>query len=92
MEQMLRFDRRSGYGLGIRRARLDGLPGIGHGGSLRGFVSIMYRLPDQDLDVVILTNLGRTSVQGLADKLTRITLRSLEPDAAPARDATLARA
>ena len=49
---------RSGYGLGMRRAWLAGRPGIGHGGSLRGFVSIMYRLPTEDIDVTILTNLG----------------------------------
>jgi D-alanyl-D-alanine carboxypeptidase len=79
LELMLTLHRASGYGLGMRRAWLDGLPGIGHGGSLRGFVSLMYRLPEQDLDVVILTNLGRTNIQVLADKLTHATLRFLEP-------------
>ena len=84
MELMLTFNRKSGYGLGMRRAWLDGRPGIGHGGSLRGFVSIMYRLPEENLDVVILTNLGRTSLQGLADKLTRVTLNHLaEPEPSP---------
>jgi hypothetical protein len=65
----------------MRYAELAGRPGVGHGGSLRGFVSIMYRLPEEDLDVVILTNLGRTSVQGLADKLTRIALQHAESGA-----------
>jgi hypothetical protein len=37
----------------------------------------MYRLPREDVDVVILTNLGRTSVQGLADNLTRATLKHI---------------
>ncbi len=55
-----------------------GCPGIGHGGSLRGFVSIMYRLPEEDLDVVILTNLGRTSIETLADHLAHASLRALE--------------
>lgn len=76
---MTTFDRRSGYGLGMRRAWLAGRLGLGHGGSLRGFVSIMYRLPEEDLDVVVLTNLGRTTVQGLADNLTAVTLRFIEP-------------
>jgi len=80
MELMLTFSGPKGYGLGMRYAELDGRPGVGHGGSLRGFVSIMYRLPDEDLDVVILTNLGRTNIEGLADKLTRITLKHLEPE------------
>ena len=43
----------------------------------------MYRLPEEDLDVVLLTNLGRTSLQGLADKLTRATLNHLEPEPPP---------
>lgn len=79
LARMLDFHPKSGYGLGMRYARLDGKLGIGHGGSLRGYVSIMYRLPDEDLDVVILTNLGRSDPQGLADRLTRIALRHLEP-------------
>jgi D-alanyl-D-alanine carboxypeptidase len=78
LRRMLDFHPRSGYGLGMRRARLAGRPAIGHGGSLRGFVSIMYRLPDGDIDVTILTNLGRTNLQGLADHLTRATVRYLE--------------
>ena len=77
MELMLDFHRSSGYGLGMRRAWLDGKAGVGHGGSLRGFVAVMYRLPDEDLDIVILTNLGRTSLQRLVDKLTRVTLNHL---------------
>jgi D-alanyl-D-alanine carboxypeptidase len=83
MRQMLAFHPRSRYGLGMREAELDGRIGVGHGGSLRGFVSLMYRLPEEDLDVVVLTNLGRTNIQGLADKLTRITLDQLEPDPPP---------
>ncbi len=79
MQLMLTFPKSSGYGLGMRRAWLDGKPGVGHGGSLRGFVSIMYRLPEEDLDVVILTNLGRTNIQGLADKLTHVTLNHIAP-------------
>jgi D-alanyl-D-alanine carboxypeptidase len=75
LAEMLAFDKRSGYGLGMRFARLDGILGIGHGGSLRGYVALMYRLHRQDIDVVILTNLGRTNIQGLADGLTRSAMR-----------------
>lgn len=77
LAQMTAFDPRSGYGLGLRYARLDGILGIGHGGSLRGFVALMYRLHRQDIDVAILTNLGRTNIQGLADSLTRVSMRHL---------------
>ena len=75
LAQMLDMDPKSGYGLGMRYARLDGILGIGHGGSLRGFVALMYRLHRQDIDVVVLTNLGRTNIQGLADTLTRASMR-----------------
>jgi D-alanyl-D-alanine carboxypeptidase len=83
LELMLQFHPSSGYGLGMRYARLDGRLGIGHGGSLRGYVSLMYRLPSEDLDVVVLTNLGRTNIQTLADRLTRATLRHVGSDPAP---------
>jgi D-alanyl-D-alanine carboxypeptidase len=83
MQQMQALNPRSGYGLGMRRAWLDGKPGLGHGGSLRGFVAVMYRLPEDDLDVTVLTNLGRTSLQGLADALTETTLDYLEPEPTP---------
>jgi len=75
LEAMTDFHPKSGYGLGMRFARLDGILGIGHGGSLRGFVALMYRLHRQDIDVVVLTNLGRTNIQGLADNLTRVSMR-----------------
>jgi D-alanyl-D-alanine carboxypeptidase len=75
LAMMMDFDRRSGYGLGLRYARLDGILGIGHGGSLRGYVSLMYRLHKQDIDVVVMTNLGRTNIQGLVDRLTRASMR-----------------
>ena len=80
LAKMLSFHEQSGYGLGMRRAWLDGLAGIGHGGSLRGYVAIMYRLPEQDIDVVLLTNLGNASLQPLADGLARIALKGLPED------------
>jgi D-alanyl-D-alanine carboxypeptidase len=77
LAKMLAFHEKSGYGLGMRRAALDGYAAMGHGGSLRGYVAIMYRMPDRDIDVVILTNLGNVSLQALADALARIALKSL---------------
>ena len=77
LQKMLAFHKKSGYGLGMRRAALDGYAAIGHGGSLRGFVTIMYRMAEQDIDIVIMTNLGTVSLQPLADALARIALKSL---------------
>ena len=39
----------------------------------------MYRLPEDDLDVVVLTNLGRTNLETLSDHLAHASLRYLEP-------------
>jgi D-alanyl-D-alanine carboxypeptidase len=83
LAEMLRFHPRSGYGLGMRVAWLDGKRGVGHGGSLRGYVAIMYRLPDPGIDVVVLTNRGNVSVQSLADALARVALNNLPPPPPP---------
>jgi D-alanyl-D-alanine carboxypeptidase len=90
LAQMLDFDARSGYGLGARTQTLAGRPGYGHGGSLRGFVSVMYRLPAEDLDVVVLANVGFANLDRVANRLSNAALRALatpEPSlAAPSID------
>ena len=45
LAEMLDFYKDSGYGMGARTQTVAGKPGYGHGGSLRGFGSVMYRLP-----------------------------------------------
>jgi D-alanyl-D-alanine carboxypeptidase len=77
---MLATHPRHGYGLGVRRVALDGNLGYGHGGSLRGFVSGIYRLPAQDIEVVMVTNLGLVSSAGLLDGLTRIAVKAYAPE------------
>jgi D-alanyl-D-alanine carboxypeptidase len=75
--EMLHFDRQSGYGLGARRQTVAGRPGYGHGGSMRGFVSAMYRLPVEDLDVVVLANVGFANLDRVANRLANAALRAL---------------
>ncbi len=58
LAQMLHFYKDSGYGLGARTQTVAGRSGYGHGGSLRGLQAVMYRLPEDDLDVVVLANVG----------------------------------
>jgi hypothetical protein len=77
LARMLDFDPDSGYGLGARTQTLAGRPGFGHGGSLRGFVSVMYRLPSEDLDVVVLANVGFADLDRVANRLTNAALRAL---------------
>lgn len=83
---MLDFDRKSGFGLGARTQTLAQRPGYGHGGSLRGFVSVMYRLPGEDLDVVVVTNVGFANLDRVANRLANAALRALatpEPTVLP---------
>lgn len=75
--QMLDFDRTSGYGLGARTQRVAKHAGYGHGGSLRGFVSVMYRLPAEDLDVVVVTNVGFANLDRVANRLASASLAAL---------------
>jgi D-alanyl-D-alanine carboxypeptidase len=75
--QMLDLDRKSGYGLGARAQTVAQRPGYGHGGSLRGFVSVMYRLPGEDLDVVVLANVGFANLDRVANRLASAALRAL---------------
>jgi D-alanyl-D-alanine carboxypeptidase len=68
MAQLLTFGR-AGYGPGTRYQQLAGWDGYGHGGSLRGFEAVMYRMPGPNVDVVVMTNRGRVVLNGLAADL-----------------------
>ena len=74
---MLDVYKDSGYGMGVRTQTVAGRDGYGHGGSLRGFVSVMYRLPDEDLDIVVLANVGFANLDRVADRLAKAALNPL---------------
>ncbi len=82
LAEMLGIYKDSGYGLGARTQTLAGQQGYGHGGSLRGFVSVMYRLPEEDLDVVVLANVGFANLDKVANRLAKAAISPL-PSAAP---------
>ncbi|MFN8518818.1 MAG: serine hydrolase [Chloroflexota bacterium] len=87
LSEMLDFDEASGYGLGARTQTVAKRAGYGHGGSMRGFVSVMYRLPAEDLDVVVVTNIGFANLDRVANRLASATLAALatpEPTIQPA--------
>ncbi len=87
LSEMLGFYKDSGYGLGARTQTVAGQPGYGHGGSLRGFVSVMYRLPDEDVDIVVLANVGFANLDKVANRLAKAVLNPLStprPSVAPA--------
>jgi D-alanyl-D-alanine carboxypeptidase len=77
LSQMLAFRRDSGYGLGARTQTVAGKPGYGHGGSVRGFQAVMYRLPGDDLDVVVLANVGFADLDKVANRLAKAALEPL---------------
>ena len=77
LAQMLDFYKDSGYGLGARTQTVAGRPGYGHGGSLRGFQAVMYRLPEDDLDVVVLANVGFANLDKVANRLAKAALNPL---------------
>ncbi len=85
LSQMLDMYRDSGYGLGARTQTIAGRPGYGHGGSLRGFVSVMYRLPVEDLDVIVLANVGFANLDKVANRLAKAVLNPL-PTPVPSGD------
>jgi D-alanyl-D-alanine carboxypeptidase len=80
LAQMLAFAPDSGYGMGARTQTLAGQPGYGHGGSVRGFVSVMYRLPVENVDVVVLINLGKTDLDRVANRLVRAVIGGVPTD------------
>jgi hypothetical protein len=59
----------AGYGLGTQTRLFNGHSAVGHTGSLRGFNATMWYFPDSDLTVVVTTNLGRVSLNGLVEAL-----------------------
>jgi D-alanyl-D-alanine carboxypeptidase len=77
LSKMLAFSKDSGYGLGARTQTVAGRPGYGHGGSLRGFLSVMYRLPDEDVDIVVLANVGFANLDKVANRLAKAVLNPL---------------
>lgn len=65
-----------GYGWDVGEVVIAGQPRrrIGHFGDLSGFVNDFRRYPDEDLVVIVLSNLGITPVEELGRQLARIAL------------------
>lgn len=62
------------YGFGLGVGELEGHARISHGGGINGFVSMLARYPDDDLDVVVLTNTGGPVASKLAEQVARAAL------------------
>ncbi len=81
---MLEFQPSHHYGLGTRLALFELQRAWGHTGSLRGFTSAMWYLPDVQMTVVVSTNLGRINPNAIVANLVRASFRRLGIPVVPA--------
>ena len=58
LAEMMAFQPPLGYGLGSRVSIFDGHRAVGHGGSLRGFESVMWYFPQDGVSIVLTSNRG----------------------------------
>jgi D-alanyl-D-alanine carboxypeptidase len=81
------------YGLGTRTRLVHGARAFGHTGSLRGYMAAAWHFPQEEVTVVVLTNLGRYDGNRVADRLVAPALADAgvpvpepaeEPPAGPA--------
>jgi D-alanyl-D-alanine carboxypeptidase len=89
LDQMLDFGRKSGYGIAAKRYdEMAGWVAYGHGGSLRGYVAMMVRVPEPGIDLVILTNVGRVNIASVARRVVR-AVAGRAPTPSPSPDASV---
>jgi CubicO group peptidase (beta-lactamase class C family) len=56
-KQRVRSGNERGYGLGLDVGTFHGLPMVGHNGGLFGFGTMMFILPEQEIAIIVLTNI-----------------------------------
>ncbi len=66
--------RDTGYGFGLMRGEVLGLPAILHGGGIHGFNSMLMFFPERDLHVAVISNCDRASSDKLAKAVARTVL------------------
>lgn len=72
MQEMLAFTGLQNYGLGISRKALGGTTIIGHSGEIRGYASVMVRVPSLGVSIAVLTNNALANAAAVADTIIRI--------------------
>jgi CubicO group peptidase (beta-lactamase class C family) len=65
---------RQGYGYGWRVANWSGYRGIMHGGGVSGFNAFLLRFPEQQVCVVVLSNVNPTPMRDISNRLASIVL------------------
>ena len=69
------------YGCGLELHRLHGRATIGHSGGLPGYLSAFVYFPDDDVTIILVSNLGSAAVNDLTEGLAAVVLG--EPYALP---------
>lgn len=75
MAQLTAFSGSNDYGLGISRKMVGGSEVIGHTGEIRGYSSVIFRVPNLRANIVVLTNSIPSNPLGVAAAMVRV-LRS----------------
>ncbi len=65
------------YAFGVRLDDFKGIKRIQHGGSIGGFRAYICTYPDQELNIVVLTNFSSSSSGKKADQISEILLKNL---------------
>jgi D-alanyl-D-alanine carboxypeptidase len=71
------------YGFGLRMAAYRGRPLVGHGGGINGFLTQLLHWPDDDLTIVVLSNLVPFPVEQVTYGLARRALGLADTARAP---------
>jgi D-alanyl-D-alanine carboxypeptidase len=72
MTQLTAFVGANDYGLGISRKVVSGTTVIGHTGEIRGYSSVMFRVPSLKANIVVLTNSIPSNPLGVAAAILRV--------------------
>lgn len=84
------------YGLGVEIANVDGVTVVNHGGGIEGFNTHLSHVPENDLTVVVLSNVSGGAPSAMAPQLVSVALGhpvvlAAERKAVPITHAELAR-
>ena len=71
------------YGFGLSLIDPDGRRKIAHGGAMLGFTATAAWYPDDDVAIVVMTNLGEAWADGIERRIARGVLGLTEPARAP---------
>lgn len=72
--EMMAYDPRTEYGLGMRMRLFEGRRGFGHTGGIRGFTSAMWHFPREGWTITVVMNRGLIG----ADRPIRMLIGTLE--------------